>query len=123
LDVVFIMKKRLFQYGYYGTVLLLIALNNNFWYTIGKYGNWVDNGVSLLFIFMIISCLITRNAHLSAYYERKSAYGISLLFGVPFVLLFSMWWMSAYDMQSFGIYFTVSLGILAMNYLVAGLLK
>lgn len=54
------MKKYYYLFGFFGSVVLLIALNNNFWYTIGRLGHWMDNGVSILFIYLLISIWITR---------------------------------------------------------------
>jgi hypothetical protein len=117
------MKKYFYLIGFYGSVVLLIALNNNFWFTIGKIGHWMDNGVSILFIYLLISVWITRTQYKDAYFERKNAFKTALWFGLPATLLLVMSFISGFDSLSFSFYFTLGLFILAINYLIAGLLK
>lgn len=115
------MKKYYYQFGFYGSVVLLIALNNNFWYTIGKIGHWMDNGVSILFIYLLISILITRSQYKDGYFERKNAFKTSLWFGIPAITLLIMTIISGFDILSFSFYFMGALFLLAINYLIVGL--
>lgn len=118
-----LVKKNTYIIGYVGTIVLLIALNNNFWYTIGKIGHWMDNGVSLLFIYLLISIWITRSQYKNGYFERKNAFKTALWFGIPAIALLIMTIISGFDILSFGFYFMGALFLLAINYVIAGLLK
>jgi hypothetical protein len=117
------MKKNFYLAGYMGTIVLLFALNNHFWFTIGKVGHWMDNGISILFIYLFISVWITRSQYKDGYFERKNAINTALWFGIPAIVLFFMTIMSGFDIISFGFYFMGGLWILSMNYWIVGLLK
>ncbi len=117
------MKKYVYLFGFYGSIGLLIALNNNFWYTIGKIGHWMDNGVSILFIYLLISVWITKSQYKDGYFERKNAFKTSLWFGVAAITLLIMTIISGFDFLSFSFYFMGALFLLAINYLIAGLIK
>jgi hypothetical protein len=117
------MNKIYYLFGYYVNILLLIALNNYFWFTIGKYGTWIDNGVSLLFIFLIISLFITRTQYKNQYIEKSTSLKLALWFGVPTLLLLIMSIISDFETIRFEHYFTVGMLVLMLNYVIATVTK
>ncbi|MDG0889545.1 hypothetical protein [Paracholeplasma manati] len=117
------MKKYIYLFGYIFTIVLLFALNNLFWFTIGKQGQWIDNGISILFIFLFISVGITRSQYKDGYFERKNAFKTALWFGVPAILFLVMAAMNGFEVIDFGYVFMGSLFVLSLNYWIAGFLK
>jgi hypothetical protein len=117
------MRKYYFLVGYCVNILLLISLNNYFWFTIGKSGRWIDNGVSLLFLFLIISLFITRSQYKNQYFEKSTSLKLALWFGVPTILLLIMSFMSDLDTIRFEHYFTAGMLVLMLNYLFATFAK
>lgn len=120
---VILVKKYIYFFGYIFTIVLLFVLNNLFWFTIGKQGQWIDNGISILFIFLFISVGITRSQYKDGYFERQNAFKTALWFGVPAILLLVMAAMSGFEVIDFGYVFMASLFVLSINYWIAGLLK
>jgi len=117
------MRKYYFLVGYYVNIFLLISLNNYFWFTIGKSGRWIDNGVSLLFLFLIISLFITRSQYKNQYFEKSTSLKLALWFSVPTILLLIMSFMSDLDTIRFEHYFTAGMLVLMLNYLFATVTK
>lgn len=117
------MKKNLYVFGFCFTIFLSITLNNYFWYTIGRSGTWIDNGVTILFAFLFISIYITYSHYKHQYYERSTALKLALWFGTPTILLIIMSLVSEFEGLRFEHYFTMGMFLLTLNYALAAVAK
>lgn len=117
------MIKQLSKIGYIGSILMLVTLNNYFWFTIGRLGEWIDNGISLLFLYLIVMTYFTRSYDEQGYFERSYSLKLALGFAIPSSLLVVMSFMTGFDEIRFEHYFTVGLLLLTFNYVLATMIK
>ncbi|MDG0889546.1 hypothetical protein [Paracholeplasma manati] len=117
------MKKRLFQLGYYLTVVITVVLYSQYLYHVGKYGQWLFDASLFLIAYMMVSVLLTRKHYLEDKFDKQTATNLSLLFGIPMVFFVFIWLQTGSLLAEYTFLYIVGLGILNINYLIAGLLK
>ena len=83
------MKKLLFNIGYYGLVLYAVVLYSNYWYYVGKNGFEFNTfGFEYIsFGIVLVSIYLARNQIKTEYYEKSISLWITVLLGIPLVIL------------------------------------
>lgn len=117
------MKKILFQTGYYISLVMTMVLYTQYWFYVGKFGQWLFDASLFLIAYMMVSVLLTRKNHLEKKYDKQTATNLSLLFGIPMVFFVFIWLQTGTLLASYTFLYILGLGILNINYLVASAIK
>lgn len=117
------MKKILFQTGYYVSLIMTMVLYTQYWFNVGKYGQWLFDASLFLIAYMLVCLLLTRKNYLEKKFDKQTATNISLLYGIPMVFFVFIWLQTDTLLVGYTFLYIIGLGILNINYLVAGLIK
>jgi hypothetical protein len=100
-----------------------MVLYTQYWFNVGKYGQWLFDASLFLIAYMTVSVLLTRKHYLEDKFDKQTATNLSLLFGIPMVFFVFIWLQTGSLLAEYTFLYIVGLGILNINYMIAGLLK
>lgn len=117
-------RKQLFVFGFILAFVLWMSQYANLFYLWGKYQSGMAGSalIGLLIYFLGVG-LVNYKCIKSPYQETSTAIALTLLYGVPFLILLTMLIMTWQETTSYAYFFTISLGIIPLNYILSILIK
>lgn len=117
-------RKQLFVFGFILAFVLWMTQYANLFYLWGKYQSGMAGSalIGLLVYFLGVG-LVNYKCVKSPYQETSTAITLTLLYGVPFLILLTMLLMTWQEATLFAYFFTSFLGIITLNYILSILIK
>ncbi|MCU0105509.1 hypothetical protein N7603_07540 [Acholeplasma vituli] len=117
-------RKHFFVIGFILAIILWMTQYANLFYLWGKYQSGMSgSALIVLLIYFLGVGLVNFKCVKSPYKETSTAIALSLLYGVPFLILLIMLIMTWQEATLYAYFFTSFLGIITLNYVLSILIK